>query len=60
MFEGSRLNNLIPGYTGYIPKNEAEEDILQMQKSKARIPGFLSKKNYYRNILRLCGVYIRS
>ena len=39
MFEGSRLNNTIPGYTGYIPKNENEEDILQMQKSKARIPG---------------------
>jgi len=40
MFEGSRLNNIIPGYTGYIPKNENGEDFLQMQKSKARIPGF--------------------
>lgn len=40
MFDSSRLTNLIPGYTGYIPKNDHEEDLIQMQKSRARIPGY--------------------
>ena len=42
MLEGTRLEYLIPGYTGHIPKKE-QFDVVLNEKKEAHIPGYAGK-----------------
>ena len=42
MLEGTRLDYLVPGYTGHIPKKEQFDPVLN-EKKEAHIPGYAGK-----------------